>query len=520
MEVDGSHCVPDGPAPAVTHRGTQSDHGQMHRLLLEELGPPSLLVDEQYQVLHLSESVGRFLHVPGGTLTSDVRRLVPSELQPGLQWALAAAFADGHTVYTEPVPVQFDDMLQLVTLAVQPTRQGQHALILFFAGEATTLPTLPSPTVIDQAAPTDGEMLYALALRRLRQRLFALDLGDTTTVVELRDSNAELLSTNEEYRLLLNDGEVHKEELSSANEELRAVNEELTVKAQQSSETYTDLQNFLAATEIDALYLDRELRVVRYTAHAAALFNLIPSDRGRPIDQLQSNLRYDTLVRDARQVLRDLTPIAHDIECADGCWYLVILRPYRTLQEQVQGVVITLVDITANKQTELALAEAKAYAESIVQTIPDALLVLGPDLRVQSANSTFYTIFHANAAETEGRLIYELGHGEWEIPELHTLLEEILPHNQSFIGYEVTGEFATIGRRTMLLNGRRLGHDQLILLAITDITARKAAEDIGAAKSAIARSSAPSIRPLRSVKLCWTRRGAHGLSYAGGQLGL
>ncbi|MEZ4677027.1 MAG: hypothetical protein R2932_22685 [Caldilineaceae bacterium] len=220
-KLTAATASPDGPAPAVTHRGTQSDHGQMHRLLLEELGPPSLLVDEQYQVLHLSESVGRFLHVPGGTLTSDVRRLVPSELQPGLQWALAAAFADGHTVYTEPVPVQFDDMLQLVTLAVQPTRQGQHALILFFAGEATTLPTLPSPTVIDQAAPTDGEMLYALALRRLRQRLFALDLGDTTTVVELRDSNAELLSTNEEYRLLLNDVEVHKEELSSANEELR-----------------------------------------------------------------------------------------------------------------------------------------------------------------------------------------------------------------------------------------------------------------------------------------------------------
>jgi two-component system CheB/CheR fusion protein len=123
------------------------------------------------------------------------------------------------------------------------------------------------------------------------------------------------------------------------------------------------------------------------------------------------------------------------------------------------------------------LREAKEYAESIVQTIPDALLVLGSDLRVQSANYAFYTIFQVEPDATLGRLIYELGNGAWDIPELRTLIEDILPENHSFIGYEVDHTFEKIGRRTMLLNGRQLAHVQLILLAITDITERKQAEE-------------------------------------------
>lgn len=469
--------------------GPQTNPGETHRLLLEELGPPSLLVDERYHVLHLSESVGRFLRVPGGALTSDVTRLVHMELQQELQRALDHAFTTGQDVYTQPVLVQLDGTIQPVALLIQPSRQQGRALILFFAGERTEIAHLPIAAFSDEvkgesAGEVGGEgaagaekTAAALTIRRLRQRLAAFDFGHAALVEELRTANAELQSTNEEYRALLSELEVNKEELRSANEELRTVNEELALKAQQSSETYTDLQNFLSATEIGALYLDRELRVVRYTVHAADLFNLIPSDRGRPIGQLRPNLHYPDLVLDANRVLADLTPLTRDIECADGRWYLVSLRPHRTIHEQVEGVVITLVDITANKQIELALRDAKVYAESIVQTIPDALLVLSPDLRVQSVNEAFYTIFQVDAAETEGRLVYELGNHQWDIPALRTLLEEILPDNQIFTGYEVTHTFQSIGRRTMLLNGRRLEQSQLILLAITDITERKVAEE-------------------------------------------
>ncbi|MEZ4866446.1 MAG: PAS domain S-box protein [Caldilineaceae bacterium] len=466
-----------------------ADPASMHRLLLEELGPPSLLVDEHYHVLHLSESVGRFLRVPGGALTRDVTRLVHMELQQELQRALGHAFTTGRDVYTKPMLVQLNGTVQPVALLIQPSRQQGHALILFFAGERTEIEHLPIAAFPEEiggevagelggeGAEGEEKTSAALTIRRLRQRLAAFDFGHAALVEELRTTNAELQSANEEYRALVSELEVNKEELRSTNEELRTVNDELAQKAQQSSDTYTDLQNFLSATEIGALYLDRELRVVRYTAHAADLFNLIPSDRGRPIGHLRPNLHYPDLVRDANRVLANLAPISRDIECADGRWYLVSLRPYRTVHEQIEGIVITLVDITANKQTELALRDAKVYAESIVQTIPDALLVLSPDLRVQSVNEAFYTIFQVDAGETQGRLVYELGNNQWDIPALRTLLEEILPDNQIFTGYEVTHTFESIGRRTMLLNGRRLEHNQLILLAITDITERKVAEE-------------------------------------------
>ncbi|MCB0187718.1 MAG: PAS domain-containing protein, partial [Caldilineaceae bacterium] len=264
---------------------------ETHRLLLEELGPPSLLVDEHYHVLHLSASVGRFLRVPGGALTSDITRLVHTELQQELQRTLDHAFTTGQNSYTKPVLVQLDDTVQPVALLVQPSRQQGRALILFFAGESTEIAHLPINTfpsdvegeLAGELADAEGKPSAALTISRLRQRLAAFDFGHAALVEELRTANAELQSANEEYRALLSELEVNKEELRSANEELRTVNDELVQKSQQSSEAYTDLQNFLLATEIGALYLDRDLRVVRYTAHAAELFNLIPSDRGRPI---------------------------------------------------------------------------------------------------------------------------------------------------------------------------------------------------------------------------------------------
>ncbi len=124
-----------------------------------------------------------------------------------------------------------------------------------------------------------------------------------------------------------------------------------------------------------------------------------------------------------------------------------------------------------------SLREAKEFAEHIISTIPDGLLVLDANLRVQTANDSFYALFQVSPAETKGRLIYELGNGQWDIPELHALLEEVLPQNNVFTGYEVEHYFEGLGRRIMRLNGRYLDHVQFILLAITDITEGKQAEE-------------------------------------------
>jgi two-component system, chemotaxis family, CheB/CheR fusion protein len=132
--------------------------------------------------------------------------------------------------------------------------------------------------------------------------------------------------------------------------------------------------------------------------------------------------------------------------------------------------------LTAQQQGAQALRDAKDAAEQIVETVREPLLVLTPDFRVQSANPAFYQLFQVRPAETEGQLIYQLGNGQWDMPALHTLLEEILPQNTVFNDYEVSHDFERIGPRTILLNARRLDHVQFILLAMEDITARKQAE--------------------------------------------
>lgn len=453
----------------------QPPPSEQHHSLLAATNPPSLLIDREYNVLHLSETAGRYLLPPGGLPTVEALKLVRPELQAALRSALFRAFAENKAVSTRPAPVRFNGAPHLVYLLIQPHQlaDGQlRALIIFLEDET---PLSLEDQRVGYGEQQDGARQQLEAeLHHTQAHLQSMREEYETTVEELRAANEELQSTNEEYKSTLEELETSKEELQSINEELQTINQELKTKIDEVTHAHSDVQNLFVATEIATLFLDRDLRVKRYTPSAADLFNLMPPDRGRPIAHLRSNLLYEALEADAQRVLTHLVPIEREAQQSqDGRWFLVRVRPYRTLEDKIDGVVITFVDITTNKANELALRNAKEYAESIVHTIPDALLVLDPALRVQMANDAFYAIFQVNRNATEGRLIYELGNNQWQIPALRTLLEEILPENKVFIGYEVDHTFDGIGHRTMLLNGRRLDHVQLILLAITDISERK-----------------------------------------------
>jgi two-component system CheB/CheR fusion protein len=173
-------------------------------------------------------------------------------------------------------------------------------------------------------------------------------------------------------------------------------------------------------------------------------------------------------------VLRTLAARETEVPTREGGWRLVRILPYRTTENVIDGLVITLVDITRTKRAEQAAEQSHAYAESIVATVREPLLVLDPDLRVVSANRAFCRLFRVSAAETERRLIYEVGNGQWDIPKLRQLLEKVLPKHSTFKDLEVEHDFPGVGRRVMLLNARRLGQPPAqrgrILLAMEDVT--------------------------------------------------
>jgi two-component system, chemotaxis family, CheB/CheR fusion protein len=469
-----------------------------HQRALEMYAPPSILIDDHYQILYVSETAGRYLQQPRGPVTSDLLRLVRLELQADLRVALFQAFRQNKAVVTAPIPVQFNGERHRVTLWVRPGRlepvqvkprqaqelaadevqsQPVEALVLFVEDEIMAVATDEPAGQSAASRFREWGMVEQLEteLQRLRDQMqFASEQYELSTE-ELKAANEELQSINEEYRSTTEELETNKEELQSVNEELQTVNNELKNKLDETARAHSDLENLMQATQIATLFLDRELRIRHYTPEVEELFNIRPSDRGRPIGDLTHQLEYEDLVKESQQVLRSLLPLQREVWTPNshGRCLLARLRPYRTIEDHIDGLVISFVDVTELKEAEAALRRARDYNENIVNTVREGLLVLRPDLIVEFANESFYHLFAAGEQETVGEHFYRLGHGQWDVADLRIALEEILPLERAFNNFRIEKEFQHIGHRVMLLNGRRLDHTELILLMIEDVTERE-----------------------------------------------
>lgn len=224
------------------------------------------------------------------------------------------------------------------------------------------------------------------------------------------------------------------------------------------------------SAEVAALFLDRELRVLHVTPRVRDHIPVSDADAGQPLADLAARFGDEGLVAAARAALDRLDANERDVERPDGRWVHVNARPYRSVDDRLLGVVVTFADLTERKRAEAELRRAKIYAESIVETLHEPLLVLRPDLRVLTANPAFYDHFAVRPEDTIGQRVYELGNGQWNIPELRTLIEDVLPDSNVFNDFEVAHDFEDLGHRVMLVNARRLDHVQLILLGIRDVT--------------------------------------------------
>jgi two-component system CheB/CheR fusion protein len=290
---------------------------------------------------------------------------------------------------------------------------------------------------------------------------------------EQKAINEEAMSVNEEFQSTNEELETSKEELESANEELTTLNDEMAHGNAELSRANADLNNLHASVNLPILVLTRDLAIRRFTPPAANLFNLVDADAGRPLSNVRHNLDLPDLEALLKEVIDTISEREREVRDKTGRCYSLRARPYLTLDNKIDGSVLVLVDIDALKRSEQAMAAALDYAANTIKTVRDSLLMLDADLRVQHANEAFYKTFQVSPAESEGRLFFDLGNGQWKIPRLRQLLEGILPRNSFFNDYEVTHDFERVGRRTMLLNARKLageGAAQRILVGIHDIT--------------------------------------------------
>lgn len=345
------------PAP-ITALSNHQEHPEVtpleHRDVLESLSPPSMLVGKTRTILNLSDTAGRFLLHSSGPITVDAADIVRPELRVELKAALYHALEQQLPTVSFPIIVNLDGALKYVVMHVRPVVQDgktSGALVLFMEGgsiDPATVANLP-----------EGEPASLIA--KLRDELAATRSTLQTTreqydsaTEELRAANEELQSINEEYRSTAEELETSKEELQSINEELQTLNTELKVKLDQVSRGHNDLQNLMSATDVSTMFLDTSLRIQRFTPLVAELFNIQPGDEGRPISDFTHRLDYQDLLKDAERVLADLIPIERTVSTKNDRWYLLRLRPYRTADNRIDGVVAAFVDVTEHRRTEAA----------------------------------------------------------------------------------------------------------------------------------------------------------------------
>jgi two-component system CheB/CheR fusion protein len=337
-----------------------------HREALEVAAPPSALVDQSNRVMHLSENAGRFLQPSGGPLTTDLTDLVRQELRFELRSALHRAFERGEASLSGAISVRFNGDAHPVYLQVRPQLAEAHekdvkrAVVFFIEGQ----PDKSGKALAegsDQSNETVNQLRQELDMAQARLRTMREESEAANE--ELRAANEELQSINEEYRSTAEELETSKEELQSINEELQTVNSELKLKLETVSRANSDLQNLMAAMDFGTLFLDPTLRIKRFTPRLTDLFSITPGDVGRPITDFTHQLDYDGLVNDARAVLDDLAPIEREIRSRKGGWYLARIRPYRTVDDKIDGVVATFIDVTERRQMEDALRTANEKLE-------------------------------------------------------------------------------------------------------------------------------------------------------------
>jgi two-component system CheB/CheR fusion protein len=348
---DRSPVVP----PPVGGRG----FGSLHEQMVERFAPPSVLVDGDLHVLHYSVHAGDYLLHPGGEPTNDLLRLIRDDLRIELRAAMFSAKERGEPVTSTPVTTTVDGDERHIVIRVRPAI-GDDQLRGLFLVLFDEVEMLNRPPVIDGAEIDPTVAGLQMEIELLQQHLQTLIGEYEAGQEEMRASSEEMQSSNEELRSTLEELETSKEELQSVNEELITLNQENRHKVEELRLLSSDLQNLLVGTDIATLFLDRQLRIMRFTPQVEELFNIRSTDRGRPLSDLTHQLGYEDISADAESVLRHLAPIEREIASKDRRWFLTRVLPYRTTDDRIEGVVITFVDISRRREAELALRDSEA----------------------------------------------------------------------------------------------------------------------------------------------------------------
>lgn len=476
------------------------------QLLIQCFAPTSIITNVKGDILHIHGESANYLQ----PLTAQGSNNIIELAHDGLAWALRNAIqavTNDQTFIKADIPYHYNGESILLHLSVRKltldfskadlnkldlnkrdfNKRDLSNLDLGYKNLGNQDTSSQGPSNQDTSNQDDFLLLsFEPELESLQQppaaapatiydatRIETLELELTSTKETLYAVIEEQNATNEEFRATTEELQSANEELQSFNQELVTVNSELLAKIQHLSHSHTDMQNLHENINIATIFLDTHMQVRRFTPGISKIYRLIHADVGRPLNDIKSSLVDDNTLTDAENVLETLVSIEREISTRENEWYLMRIQPYRTMDNVVDGVIMTFIDITSRIHTENVAIETYDLMDNIVNTIREPILVLNRELKITSTNKAFCQYFHATFMDTIGHFIYDLERRHWDIPALRVLLEIILPQEQVVNDYFIEHDFPHIGHRQLSINGRfvtdKFGEPSLILLTMSEM---------------------------------------------------
>ena len=470
-------------SPPKTSRGKFSfSLGSIDKIILDHYALPGVVINAELDVVQYRGRCAPFLEPSLGQPSHNILKLAHSDIQPGLRLMIKKAISSGKVEKRSAI-ILIDGLNQwLVDIEVTPLNpeaiSDEKNYLVMFRGSPQKLNKSKSKTenVISKEDLRIIMSDLADAKESHRALLEEYEHGQekiTSANEELQSANEELQSTNEEL-------ETAKEELQSTNEELTTVNEELQIRNSELTIVGNDLTNLLASSEIPIMMVDRTGKIKRFTQEAKKAFNLQNSDLGRNIKEIKLTFNID-LSQKIKAVGESRQPKKLEVQDPDGLWKQLQIRPYKTLDDKIDGVSITMVDIDQIKQKEKYFKESLDYIQSVADTVPIPFAVIGADYQLKSANQAFYHFFQIDMTIDRSDIFSILDIPDQNRRQLEHLLDTNILTNRSFSDYEIQTKFSKIGERRMLLSGGKVqwvgDEPEAVLVSFIDITERSFLEN-------------------------------------------
>ena len=497
--------VPLQQAQGAVAKSAASLQQEADSIVLKNHAPAGLVINAEMEILQFRGRTSAFVEPAPGRASLNLLKMARGGLTEELRKVIKKALKKGAARVME-APFQHNGRGKSVNIFVERLNndlppEAANYLVLFEEVKPLTPRASKVMRTSRSAARSAGKDRKILELQRraasTEEHLRSVIESKEAVEEEFQSANEEVLSANEELQSTNEELETSKEELQSTNEELTTVNDELRNRNLELGQLNNDLANLLRSTTLPVVMVDRGLRIRRVTSASAKALKILPSDIGRPITDIRSDIRIQDIDKLISGVIDTLATKELEVQDQKGCWYSLQIHPYRTADDKIDGAVLVLNDIDLTKNASERFRKAKEFAEGIIDTVREPLAVLDSDLRVVYASPSFLATFQVSRAETESKLLYRLGNEQWNIPKLRALLEKVTSDDTPVRDFAVTHDFPDLGSRTMLLNARRIhdvqGVEPLILLAIEDVTDRKQMEQVRARLAAIVESSGDAI---------------------------